>query len=162
MNDIAIKIENLGKRYRYGAAQSVSSNLRADLTDWVRGVFRRGDRRPEPEAGSLQSSVIRLQSASESSGISHPSSVSGHAPHPPQSLQSSVISLPQTTAASRPTRLQSIPESSGFSHPASVSDHADDPSYFWALRDINLEVRPGEVVGIIGRNGAGKALGQSA
>jgi ABC-type polysaccharide/polyol phosphate transport system ATPase subunit len=27
----------------------------------------------------------------------------------------------------------------------------------WALRDISLEVRPGEVMGIIGRNGAGKS-----
>jgi len=28
---------------------------------------------------------------------------------------------------------------------------------FWALRDIDLEIRRGEVVGIIGRNGAGKS-----
>jgi homopolymeric O-antigen transport system ATP-binding protein len=28
---------------------------------------------------------------------------------------------------------------------------------FWALRDVNLEVKRGEVVGIIGRNGAGKS-----
>jgi len=27
---------------------------------------------------------------------------------------------------------------------------------FWALRELNLEIRPGEVFGIIGRNGAGK------
>ena len=27
----------------------------------------------------------------------------------------------------------------------------------WALRDVNLEVEPGEVVGIIGKNGAGKS-----
>src|SRR5438105_4754072 len=28
---------------------------------------------------------------------------------------------------------------------------------FWALRDVSIEVEPGEVVGIIGRNGAGKS-----
>lgn len=29
--------------------------------------------------------------------------------------------------------------------------------YVWALRDVNLEIKQGEVVGIIGRNGAGKS-----
>lgn len=29
--------------------------------------------------------------------------------------------------------------------------------HFWALRDITFEMRPGEVLGIIGRNGAGKS-----
>src|SRR4051812_9059288 len=29
--------------------------------------------------------------------------------------------------------------------------------YVWALKDINLEVKKGEVVGIIGKNGAGKS-----
>src|SRR4051812_37877849 len=27
----------------------------------------------------------------------------------------------------------------------------------WALRDVSLEVQPGEAIGIIGRNGAGKS-----
>jgi lipopolysaccharide transport system ATP-binding protein len=31
------------------------------------------------------------------------------------------------------------------------------PDWFWALQDINLEVKQGEVFGIIGRNGAGKS-----
>lgn len=32
-----------------------------------------------------------------------------------------------------------------------------DSEYVWALRNINLEVMPGEVLGIIGKNGAGKS-----
>ena len=31
-----------------------------------------------------------------------------------------------------------------------------DSNYVWALRDINLEVKQGEVLGIVGKNGAGK------
>jgi lipopolysaccharide transport system ATP-binding protein len=33
----------------------------------------------------------------------------------------------------------------------------DDESVFWALRDINFNVKEGELLGIIGRNGAGKS-----
>ncbi len=32
-----------------------------------------------------------------------------------------------------------------------------DENYVWALKDINLEVKQGEVLGIIGKNGAGKS-----
>ena len=37
------------------------------------------------------------------------------------------------------------------------SELPDDANDFWALRDISFEVKPGEVVGVIGRNGSGKS-----
>ena len=51
--------------------------------------------------------------------------------------------------------------------PSSLSPSSSSPSHlhsplstsrdFWALRDINFEIKEGETVGIIGRNGAGKS-----
>jgi len=42
-------------------------------------------------------------------------------------------------------------------HPLSSNRELFDIEEFWALRDINLKVTPGERVGLIGRNGAGKS-----
>ncbi len=37
-------------------------------------------------------------------------------------------------------------------------DHSNrDGEYLWALRDVSFIVKQGEVLGIIGRNGAGKS-----
>jgi ABC-type polysaccharide/polyol phosphate transport system ATPase subunit len=46
----------------------------------------------------------------------------------------------------------------GESARARANKNANNGSpYIWALRDINFEVKEGEVVGLIGRNGAGKS-----
>jgi lipopolysaccharide transport system ATP-binding protein len=34
--------------------------------------------------------------------------------------------------------------------------HKGESDYIWALRDIDFEIKKGEVLGIIGKNGAGK------
>src|SRR2546426_12746310 len=39
-------------------------------------------------------------------------------------------------------------------HSVVVSGNGDET--IWALRDVTFEIKPGEVVGIIGRNGSGK------
>lgn len=82
MSDIAIRAENISKRYQIGHLQSPRGAIswRLDVRDWMRGLA-----------------------------------------HPTSNVQS-------------PT-----------------SDH------IWALKDVSLEVKRGEVVGIIGRNGSGKS-----
>ena len=59
-------------------------------------------------------------------------------------------------AALAPFRRFRTPANSNGRHTATANPVFDD-GYFWALDDVSFEVKPGEVVGVIGRNGVGKS-----
>ena len=46
---------------------------------------------------------------------------------------------------------------SGGSDSQSAIRNSQSDGFLWALRDVSFEVKRGEVIGIIGRNGAGKS-----
>ena len=89
MSDVAIRVENLSKRYRIGLREEMHDSL----------------------AGALTNFVCRP-----------------------------IANLRRLRRLSR------------------FSDNGDECNdVIWALKDISFEVRPGEVLGVIGRNGAGKS-----
>ncbi len=103
MSDIAIRVENLGKRYEIGELVTV---------------------RDLPRVARKVATAPFRKLFGRSSAISGNGTPDGQAHD----------GLPSADAVDE-----------------------DSPRHFWALRDINFEVKHGEVLGIIGRNGAGKS-----
>lgn len=58
MGEVAIRVENLGKRYRISAPNARYKTLRESLSDPVKGLFRRGRRRTRTDSNSESEDVI--------------------------------------------------------------------------------------------------------
>ena len=60
-----------------------------------------------------------------------------------------------------PTRYRTLRETlvESINIPARLKrrNNGEEPGKIWALKDINFDVKKGQVLGVIGRNGAGKS-----
>jgi lipopolysaccharide transport system ATP-binding protein len=122
-----IQIDNVSKSYRLGAIGG--GTLREDVSRW----WARFRGRPDPslKIGQEQRAQSNEQGAESAE---HEARSTKHEARSTKHGHSSPTDAPPTDA---PTHR-----------------HTD---LFWALRNISLEVKEGEILGIIGRNGAGKS-----
>ncbi len=75
MSDIAIRVENLSKQYKIGAAGYRHDSIRDHLTDWAKSLFTRNGRLPVHSAKSQAQSVHSDKERLAPGG--HPTSVDG-------------------------------------------------------------------------------------
>jgi len=125
----AIRIENVSKLYRLGTVGT--GTIAHDLNRWWHKI--RGKEDPYAKIGQVNDRT-KSAASDEKRETSSDSGTSSQL-----ATRNSSLSSP-SPLASRLSPLRAV-----------------GPDYVWALRDINLDVKQGEILGIIGRNGAGKS-----
>ena len=148
MSDVVIRVENVSKLYRLGEVGTGS--LAHDVNRWWHRV--RGKEDPYLKIGEVNDRTKTVSS------VQRPASSAKNAP----ALDPRHSTLDSTPSSS------SRPLDSGLSTPSSealdsrpstlVTPKAPPSEWVYALKDVSFEVKRGEVLGIIGRNGAGKSL----
>jgi len=140
MSDVVIQIENLSKQYRLGLVGT--GTLSHDLNRWWHGI--RGKEDPYLKVTGIND---RTKKRDESGNGKLDRDETGNL-KPEKGNGSQLSGLKSQISVSKPQLSGLTP------HPSKAPPPSD---YVWALKDINLEVKRGEVLGIIGRNGAGKS-----
>ena len=173
--DVVIRVENISKLYRLGEVGTGS--LAHDVNRWWHRV--RGKEDPYLKIGEVNdrtksvSSVQRPESSAkktkrnlttedtESTEVGAEVRLAGQAgaafPNPSTSelaSDSENTSLIRSANAPRSSEEKSDPKSLD-SRPSTLDSPKAPPSdWVYALKDVSFEVKRGEVLGIIGRNGA--------
>lgn len=143
MSDVVIKVENISKLYRLGEVGTGS--LAHGVNRWWHKV--RGKEDPYLKIGEVNDRTKPAKQAVASSELLV-ASENQSASEPATRHQ---LPLTALTGASAPTT----------SYPPPVSPKAPLSDWVYALKDVSFEVKRGEVLGIIGRNGvARKARGR--
>ena len=136
MSDTVIRVENISKLYRLGEVGTGS--LAHDVNRWWHKVRGKEDPylkigevndRTKPAARAVASSELLV--ASENQSASEPAT-------------RHQLPLTAPTGASAPAT----------SYAPLVTPKAAPSDWVYALKDVSFEVKRGEVLGIIGRNGA--------
>jgi len=134
-----IKVENVSKLYRLGEVGTGS--LAHDVNRWWHKI--RGNEDPYLKIGQVND---RTNAATKETGNRKQETGRADGPAGQETGNRKQESGPAGTSSSL------APD------PCFLSPSSDPSSdYVYALKDINFEVKQGEVLGIIGRNGAGKS-----
>ena len=155
--DVVIRVEGVSKLYRLGEVGTGS--LAHDVNRWWHKV--RGKEDPYLKIGEVNDrtkSVSSVQRPAPKKEIEKLASI--------RSANDSRASGEQTGSDSESVLIRDIRGKKSSSAPATsyaplVTPKAPPSDWVYALKDVSFEVKRGEVLGIIGRNGAGtQAAGQ--
>jgi len=133
----AIRIEDVSKLYRLGTVGT--GTISHDLNRWWHQI--RGKEDSYAKVGQVNDRTKK------SSDVSRQSSETADCQLPTANSPSSPSANCQLPTLTQPALSALRPPLSAIRSP---------PDYVWALRDINLEVKQGEILGIIGRDRAAK------
>jgi len=136
MSETVITVENLGKRYRiaHQAERQRYVALRDVIAEKTKGLFRRVT--AKGKALSAKGDAVTAKGKA-------------------LSARGDAVTAKGKALSARGQKSNALPLALSASPAAlSPSPTAED---FWALRDVSFKVKQGEVLGIIGRNGAGKS-----